>query len=556
VLCRARLVGIGILAAICSSVIFGQAAVARIEIATVDISNNELAVIVSDTDGVGLLTIFAVRENGDSFKIAEERVGAGTYYLPFLEKIPEGRYVSFHTDWIPQETPAPPGLARPLEPAVRLTGQVPTVAKRRVSTVRVRVDIPPGQFVPAETAGPLTGAWIQVVGDDFRMVASPTFPVPLHVRLPGSTKNVLAYRGSITVAVPVIATAIASLGRRFVGVKFGFQSCDAFRCRELAIERALIPAVVDEPSEPEPSLAFKLNHSSVAIVLDQGLSPVRNTARLASQPVARFAATLVALPDDDSAPRSAIGSHWVIASNGRQFDAIVDDMGFMDECDGSPKVLVARVSDPSFGNERSKYFLASRPEPPGVGQWPAHPAAERLRLDDTQRTRLEQAINRQMRITYPSLLVAGRSIGTRGVLRTESEYNRQVRAGKGRLTYHVEAFKVAPDGATRLFVRAHWIVGRRSQTGIRLWIRSEKGRFVVESSDASVSEASLYGDSELGLDVAARPASGSLLNVIRARNGWSYVIMGFQGYEGFGVALSKYTPDGPQDVGVGYSCGA
>ena len=198
-----------------------------------------------------------------------------------------------------------------------------------------------------------------------------------------------------------------------------------------------------------------------------------------------------------------IGSHWTIASAGRQFDAVVDDIGFMDECDGSPKVLVARVTDPSFASERSKYFLASRPGASSIARQPERSVSVRLRLDDTQRRRLEQTINDQMRITYPTLFANARGNAAGDALRAESDYNRQVRAGKGRLVYHVEAFKAAPDRVTRLFVRAHWVARRRAQTGILLWIRFEGNRFVVENTDTSVSAASLFGDSELGPDAAA-----------------------------------------------------
>jgi len=440
-----------------------------------------------------------------------------------------------------------------VEPAVRLTAEVPTVAKRRVSTIRVRVDIPPGQFIAAETAGTVNGAWVQIAGGDFSMTDSPTFPAPLTVRLPGSTRSVLAYRGSITVAVPVVATADA--GRRFVGVTFGFQICDAVRCLDSAIAAARVPAIVAEPSEPAPALAFTLNHSSVAIVLDEAVSSMETAAKLAQKPLAQFAATVGALPGDDSTARSAIGSHWTIASSSRQFDAIVEDIGFMDECGGSPKVLVARVTDPSFVSERFKYFIASRAGVSSIANQPDRSVSVRFRLDDMQRRRLERTINDQMRITYPGLFVDARSKAGDAPT-AESDYNKQVRAGKGRLVYHVEAFKAAPDRVTRLFIRAHWVVGQHAQTGILLWIRFEGGRFVVEHTDASISAASLYGDSELGPDIAAWPTSGALLNVIPSHDGWSYVIMGSQRYESFGVSLSKYTPDGPQDVGVGYGCGA
>ena len=122
------LFGLAAVAVIGSRITSGQSATepvqARVEVQTVDISNDELAVTVSQTDGVGLLRVFV-----DGFKIAEERVGAGTYYLPFLEKLPAGHYVNVHAEWVRQDTLDPPSLARPLESAVRLTAIVPTVGE-------------------------------------------------------------------------------------------------------------------------------------------------------------------------------------------------------------------------------------------------------------------------------------------------------------------------------------------------------------------------------------------------------------------------------------------
>jgi len=140
----------------------------------------------------------------------------------------------------------------------------------------------------------------------------------------------------------------------------------------------------------------------------------------------------------------------------------------------------------------------------------------------------------------------------------ESPYDRRVREGQGRLTYHVEAFRVAPDGATRLFVRAYWVIGPRAQTGLTLWIRFDGTSFSVERSDAGVSRFAQYAEAkEMGLDFAAQPEyAGALLNVIPAADGWAYLIMGVRGYESAGVSVWKYSPFGPQDTGVryGYGC--
>ena len=178
-------------------------------------------------------------------------------------------------------------------------------------------------------------------------------------------------------------------------------------------------------------------------------------------------------------------------------------------------------------------------------------------MDDTQRRELEEVLDRQMRITVPSLLAPVPYIQNAAAQPRETEYDRRVLAGQGRLIYHVEAFKLAPDQNPRLYVRAHWKVGARAQTGLTLWLRFDGLHFSVEQTDASVSRLARYLEfKDLGSQLAAQPEyAGMLLNVIPAADGWAYLIIGRRGYEGAGVSVWKYSPAGPRDTGIAYGYG-
>jgi hypothetical protein len=436
----------------------------------------------------------------------------------------------------------------------------------RTAVLRVTVGIPDGHYIPAETTGTLQGAWLQVVEGGFDVRQFPTYPAPGLARPPGATADVLAYKGTITILVPVdVAPGVT--GARRLTLEFGYQLCDSIDCSPFATKTVRQTVFVDEPDDPADSLAFRIDSSRAAIVLDRHITVARNAAELGGRPLARFAIQLLAVPDTEQAGaqlRGEIGpaSPWTIRSNGRTYRAVVEEpAAFAGNCgnyDDTQLTLVARVGQSSFGNEPAKYFLASRADSAGASIGPLTSASVNMHLTDSQRRELEEVIGRQLRITLPSLFAPDPRITRPGAPPTESIDDRRIREGRGRLAYHVEAFRAAPDGDPRLFVRAYWTVGARSQTGLTLWIRFDGTSFSVERSDASVSRFARYAEAKsMGLDIAARPEyAGTLLNVIPAADGWAYLITGGRGYESAGVSVWKYSPLGPQSTGVryGYGC--
>ena len=122
---------------------------------------------------------------------------------------------------------------------------------------------------------------------------------------------------------------------------------------------------------------------------------------------------------------------------------------------------------------------------------------------------------------------------------------------------HIEAFKLAPDNDTRLYVRAFWASRGVAQTGLTLWIRDDGERFHVERSNAAVSRMARFGEfRSFASNLAEIPAyAGMLLNVMPSSDGWAYVVLGYRGYENIAVTVWKYSPDGPRDTGLAYAHG-
>jgi len=132
--------------------------------------------------------------------------------------------------------------------------------------------IPPGYYVPAETADSLHGAWVRVVDSRDTYFASPegpTFPVPDRVPLQGASGPVSlrAYRGALTIPIPVW-TPPGVTGHQVLSIEFGFQLCDVRECRSFSTTQAQTDVMVAEPEIPKDYLTrMKMAY------LDEGPSP-------------------------------------------------------------------------------------------------------------------------------------------------------------------------------------------------------------------------------------------------------------------------------------------
>jgi hypothetical protein len=443
---------------------------------------------------------------------------------------------------------------------VALTLMASPLSRGQTSVLAVKIEIPAGWFIPAETRGSVQGAWLRPETDGLLDRELPTFPIPSLVRLAGSDQSVLAYGGTIVVRLPVEAWLVSTPARN-IGVRFGYQLCNVQRCDPFRTESATARVAVNEPSTPSGALAVRIDASGVAVI--SSMRERHDSSLPFSRIPPAFVTRMAVLPN--SHPASArfdgdfqIGSRWTVGSGGRRFEAVaVEPAAFYGGCeDIMPLALVARVDDPSFRNERAKYFVAL-PRDKSRSNGPVTAPLMRLTLTDAERRDLEQLLDHQMRITYPSLFAPEFRNSVVRSQPSETAHDRRIRNGEGRLEYHAEAFRLAPDADARLYVRAFWAIGGVARIGLTAWVRTDGQRFTVERSDASVSRFAQFGEMKfMGSDIAARPEyGGTLLNVVAAPDGWAYVIIGRRGYESVGVTVRKYSAGGPIDTGIAYSYG-
>jgi hypothetical protein len=428
-----------------------------------------------------------------------------------------------------------------------------SLARGRTSILTVSIRIPAGRFIPAETRGPLRGAWVQTTTSGLFERELPTYPIPAEVRLPRTDRPMLAYSGTVLVRVPV-ETGAGMRGPHAVEMRVAYQLCDPIRCDAFRTRTVRRTIAIDEPAPPETTLALRADAGRVAILTSERVS---NEPSIPQRTIpARFGGRLANLPDGHPGIAKltdtiGIGSEWIIRSSRASFHATAERPSALvsSACpDDMPLAMVARVQSPGFAGERAKYFLA---DPRGsMPHGPARRIVLAPVLTDDQRRALEGVIDRQMRITVPTLLAPDPHASAAARQPRETAYDRRIRAGEGRLVYHLEAFRLAPDDATRLFVRAHWALNGQARTGLTLWIRFDGRTFVVERSNASVSRYAQF-DEMFTANVAENAATaGLLLSVVPAADGWAYMILAHVGYESRAVTVWKYSPHGPLDTGI------
>jgi hypothetical protein len=433
------------------------------------------------------------------------------------------------------------------------------VIRSQTAIVDVRVVIPKNRFIPAETKASLTGAWLQLL-EPWTTRQTPTYPIPDAIRLPAASMPILAYSGTVLVHMPVYVPA-GIHGPNELVVRFGYELCDARSCTGPATVDAKATLDVQE-SRPDPNqLAYRVDSQRVAILTDMTAHTVARPGD-AIRPIAQFIPPLTIVPQNDDVRQRfngqlAMGAHWKISSNGPQFDAAIEQPAIVNWDSGGgeePLAAIAQIKDSAFAGHRAKYFLAA----PDGRRFSRAPLSVNLQSIEPRRQELESIIDRQMRITMPTLFAPDPTIHNPVFQPKETVYDEQVRSGQARLVDHIEPFMLAPDAQPRLYVRAYWQVGPIAQAGMTLWLRFDGRNFSVEQADASVSRSARAAEMQSsGTDIAARPEyAGMLLNVIPASDGWAYLIMGMRGYESVKVSVMKYSPNGPRDTGIGYTYGA
>jgi hypothetical protein len=125
-------------------------------------------------------------------------------------------------------------------------------------------------------------------------------------------------------------------------------------------------------------------------------------------------------------------------------------------------------------------------------------------------------------------------------------------AGKTRLTYDVQPFRLGAD-APLYFVRAEWRAGVSPAFGAAVWVKGSRPLSVVQTDLSPARWLRMFEfQGEL-----SRELYGLVLNVFdRDGDGWGEILFAHGGYEGMGLEVLEYSPNGflPADISYSYGC--
>jgi hypothetical protein len=332
--------------------------------------------------------------------------------------------------------------------------------------------------------------------------------------------------------------------------------------------------VTGQAPGPESSfVAFRVDGSRVVATI-KVMEPTAEqvTDGLSAEPMARFGYRYFDPPDrwlEQSAADMRAGDRWLIHSGpGQAFQAETErGVGGNAGCQEAMGVLLRVVPEQSatFAALPTKYFLAERSTTPPsskaelssiVGVSPSPSTAEfRRALESTLSALLARELPRVRTEAAAALARRGSSPVAyhRSWARQQQAVDEAMQRGRGKLTYDIQSFRLAPDGVLLHFVRAEWAVGQRQGFAASLWLRGEQP---IEVIDTNLRPASWLRMSEFEGHVA-REHLGLILNVFdRNHDGWGEVLVARGGYESMRLSLLEYSPTGFQATGIeyGYGC--
>jgi hypothetical protein len=214
-----------------------------------------------------------------------------------------------------------------------------------------------------------------------------------------------------------------------------------------------------------------------------------------------------------------------------------------------------------FKKMRARYFVAGPPISPAVSTGgPAGVGAVISNLTSAQISTLESLLNDLLKRDLPRVLADSEP----GLARNESadrrsrswaaewrRINAALSAGRAKLSFDTQAFRLDPSGTPMYFVRAQWRVGTRQVFAASLWLRGDRLESVAVDTWASSALRMWEFQGEI-----SRDQLGIVLNVVDSdRDGWGEVIVGNAGYEGISIEVLEYSPTGFGPTGISYAFG-
>jgi hypothetical protein len=330
-----------------------------------------------------------------------------------------------------------------------------------------------------------------------------------------------------------------------------------------------LPRPATHAQERDPLLAFRFDSQRIVATLRSDLNvSLPQLGRGAPRQMAKFGYPIFEFPDSlqTRVPSSIrIGEPWSIhTAAGQVFEAVVERFVLGEAQCSKMLAAVMKVDDAqawAFARVRSKYYVAdslSAPrttEPSPLGELPATAITPEIRraIDATlarlvtQELPMVRAEANKWLARMSESEAAGDRSWARGVLRSHEA----LAEGAATVTYDAQPYRLTPDGAPRIFVRAIWRVGEQQAFAAAAWIRADTGEVVwknlrpaswvtMERFRAGVSQ------SQLGL----------VLNVVdRDGDGWAEIVFAQEGYEGASIELLETGTDFSRTgIEYGYGC--
>ena len=259
-----------------------------------------------------------------------------------------------------------------------------------------------------------------------------------------------------------------------------------------------------------------------------------------------------------------VGEEWELeVAAGRRVRVVVKqpvvaDGGCSQEAGFLAEVVADRRAE--FAASQSQYFLIHRlstsggPKPGPVGElsdWKATPGI-RADIERMLRTRVKDEVAKVHAEALPEYERL-----SRGEFRTWAGRWQQIDArlarGEGTLSYDMRAFRLTPDGAPRVFVRARWKMDDKPVFFLSLWLRVQSG-ITVEA--VSSRESGCLRSPETGSDSWDIDVLGTVLNVLDGEtDGFGDLLIYGPAYESGGIDLVKYTGSGPARTAISLDWG-
>ncbi len=257
-----------------------------------------------------------------------------------------------------------------------------------------------------------------------------------------------------------------------------------------------LPRPTTHGQEPDPLLGFRFDSQRIVATLRSDLNvSLPQLGRGARGQMAKFGYPIFELPDSlqTRVPSSIrIGERWSIhTAAGQVFEAIVERFVLGEAQCSKMLAAVMKVDDAqasAFAKVRSKYYVVDRLsaagaiEPSPLGELPATAVTPEIRraIEATLATLLTQELPmvRAEANTWLARISESEAADDRSWARRLVRSHEALAEGSATVTYDAQPYRLTPDGAPRIFVRAIWRVGEQQAFAAAAWIRADTGEVV------------------------------------------------------------------------------